>query len=78
MFIQIQEKIKQVKEKKLKVLDLSYDCDREEQKLEKIPTEIFDLKQLEYLSLRGHSLKKIPKKLIILLICNIWIYHQIN
>ncbi|MBD2394571.1 hypothetical protein H6G11_09940 [Cyanobacterium aponinum FACHB-4101] len=51
MFIQIQEKI-------LKVLNLSYNCDREEQKLEKIPTEIFDLKQLEYMELWDNPLPK--------------------
>jgi len=56
------KKIQEAKEKQLKELDLS--CDwyiPDHQKLNSIPTEVFDLEHLEVLSLRNNRFSDIPK-----------------
>ena len=59
-------KIQEVKEKQLKKLDLSYINSFESDQFQestKIPAEVFDLKQIESLSLSGNQLKSVPESL---------------
>ncbi|MGB3513284.1 MAG: COR domain-containing protein [Microcoleaceae cyanobacterium] len=56
--------IQAAKDKKLKQLDLSnYLFSRDDEKLTEIPTEVWELEQLEVLNLRGHKLKTIPESI---------------
>ncbi|MDZ8023663.1 MAG: leucine-rich repeat domain-containing protein [Nostoc sp. DedQUE11] len=55
------EKIREAKEKKLKKLDLSNDWRNDEEKLTKIPAQVFELEWLEVLNLSGNKLTKLPE-----------------
>ncbi|MCP4352817.1 MAG: leucine-rich repeat protein [Desulfobacterales bacterium] len=55
------KKIKEVKEKQLKELDLSWKYNQsKDEKLTQIPTEVFELEQLEVLNLRSNQLTAVP------------------
>ncbi|MEH2360237.1 COR domain-containing protein [Nostoc sp.] len=61
------EKIREVKEKRLKELDLSNDWrTATQEKLTEIPAEIFELEWLEVLRLSGHQLTTLPEDMICL------------
>ncbi|NEO55669.1 MAG: hypothetical protein F6K54_22930 [Okeania sp. SIO3B5] len=61
-----QEKIQRAKDNKLKELDLSNNTfifSRDNEKSTEIPTEIWELEQLEVLNLRGNQLTEIPESI---------------
>ncbi|MGD1805408.1 COR domain-containing protein [Dapis sp. BLCC M126] len=59
-----QERIQEAKDKKLKKLDLSNDLFiRDDEKLTEIPTEVWELEQLEVLNLSGNQLTTIPESI---------------
>lgn len=59
---EIQDRIKKAKEQNLTVLDLSVNCFSDYyNELTEIPSEVFELTQLETLNLNGHSIWDIPE-----------------
>ncbi len=57
------EKIREAKEQGLKELDLSYDRRVKSERLAHVPTEVFELEDLEALNLAGNALRSIPKSI---------------
>ncbi|MFH7028123.1 MAG: leucine-rich repeat domain-containing protein [Heteroscytonema crispum UTEX LB 1556] len=58
----VREKIQEVKEKRLKELDLSNDGNTDDkEKLTQIPAEVFDLEWLEVLSLSRNKITTVPE-----------------
>ena len=60
---EIRAKIQEAKEQQLKELDLSYDY-RSNYQLTEIPTEVFELEQLESLDLKENNIKQIPQEIL--------------
>lgn len=59
----ILKKIREAEEKGLKELDLSYDWENREKRLTQIPTEVFELDDLEVLNLSGNLLTAVPESI---------------
>ncbi len=58
----ILEKIQEAKEKQFKELDLTSDWTaKDEERLTRIPTELYELKQLEGLNLSNNLLRSVPR-----------------
>ena len=57
------ERIQAAKDQKLKKLDLSSISSRDDENLTEIPTEVWELEQLEVLNLSGNQLTTIPESI---------------